>query len=153
MWRLTLLGVHGVVQTWAGPRFEAGCSRGPGVPHDAPGCRCGIYAFKSPGALWALRPGAGPVMVYGLVALGGKVVEHEHGYRARCAEVRAVAVVRNGALVCRSNPAWIDRLFTPGLGLAEAETARGVRAIGPGLTVAGVEYLEDEARRFRESWT
>jgi hypothetical protein len=91
--------------------------------------------------------------VHGLVALSGKVVEHEHGYRARCAEVMAVVVVRSGAMLCRSDPAWIARLFTPGLGLREVEAAAGVRAIGPGLPVAGVQYLEDEARRFQQSWT
>ncbi len=153
LWRLTSRGVLGVVQAWPGPRLEARCPRGPGVPHDAPNCRCGIYALKDPGALWALRPGAGPILVYGLAALSGKVVEHEHGYRARCAEVMAVVVMRNGAMLCRSDPAWIARLFVPGLGLSEAETAGGVRAIGPGLPVDGVEYLEGEARRFRESWT
>jgi hypothetical protein len=153
MWRLTSLGMRGVVQSWREPRVEAVCPRGPGVPHDAPGCRCGIYALKDPGALWALRPGAGPILVYGLVALSGKVVEHEHGYRAGCAEVVAVAVLRSGAMLCRSDPAWIERLFLPGLGLAEAETGGGVRALGPGLPVDGVEYLEDEARRFREKWT
>jgi hypothetical protein len=153
LWRLTSQGMRGVVQSWREPRLEAVCPRGPGVPHDAPGCRCGIYALKDPGALWALRPGAGPVLVYGLVALSGKVVEHEHGYRAGCAEVVAVAVLRSGAMLCRSDPAWVARLFLPGLGLAEAETGGAVRAMGPGLPVDGVEYLEDEARRFREKWT
>jgi len=153
LWRLTSRGVHGVVRAWPGPRLEAHCPRGPGAPHDAPGCRCGIYALKDPGALWALRPGAGPILVYGLVALSGKVVEHAYGYRSRRAEVMAVVVLRNGAMLCRSDLAWIARLFVPGLGLSQVEDAGGVRAIGPGLPVGGVEYLEDEARRFRESWT
>ncbi len=152
LWRLTPQGMRGVVQPWREPRLEAVCPRGPGVPHEAPGCRCGIYALKGPGELWGLRLRAGPVLVYGLVALSGKVVEHEFGYRAGCAEAVAVAVLRSGALLCRSDPAFVARLFVPGLGLAEAETGGGVRARGPGLPVEGVDYLEDEARRFRARW-
>ncbi|MFH1329163.1 MAG: hypothetical protein ABIJ48_00675 [Actinomycetota bacterium] len=153
MWRLTSLGVRGVVQVWEEPRLEARCPRGPGAPHDAPCCRCGIYAFKDAGALWGARPGAWPGIIYGLVALSGKVIEHEHGYRAQRAEVPAVALMRDGALVCRSDPKWIARLFAPGLGWEEAQRAGGVRAGRPGLPVCAVEYLTDEARRFGEVWT
>ena len=86
------------------------------------------------------------------MALSGKVIEHEHGYRGQRAEVAAVALVRDGALVCRSDPEWIARLFVPGSGWAEAERAGGVRVGGRGMPVCAVEYLSDEARRFGRAW-
>jgi hypothetical protein len=80
------------------------------------------------------------------VALTGRVVEHERGYRARRAEVVAVAVVGGGVAMCGSAPGFISRVFTPGLGLTFA-------AAFPGVDADPVEYLEDQARRFREAWT
>jgi hypothetical protein len=51
--------------------------------HDAPDerCRCGLHALTEERALrWTRSPA-----VIGTVALWGRVIEHEHGYRARFA--------------------------------------------------------------------
>ena len=123
------------------------------MPHDAPGCRCGIYAFKEAGPRRSPARARGPAIAYGLVALGGKVVEHEHGYRAQRAEVLAVALVARGGADVPLRSGLHRPAVHPGLGAAEVRRAGGVRAAGPGLPVCGVEYLEDEARRFGEPWT
>lgn len=153
LWQLTSLGVRGVVQAWEEPRLVAACPWGPGAPHETTCCRCGIYALKEAGDLWLARPGAWPGVIYGLVALSGKVIEHERGYRGQRAEVAAVALVRDGVLTCGSDSEWIARLFTPGLGWDEARRAAGVRTGNAGLPVCAVEYLEDQARRFGQTWT
>ena len=48
--------------------------------HEAPasGCTCGIYAFRSP-------LDTPPGLLVGQVKLWGRVIEHEHGYRAEFA--------------------------------------------------------------------
>jgi hypothetical protein len=79
--------------------------------HDAPfeGCTCGLYALKDQdafsGLYWVLayvpsavmiRADAGtakvqrPGMVAGKVQLAGKVIEHDHGYRAERARLAEV---------------------------------------------------------------
>jgi hypothetical protein len=56
--------------------------------HDAPQqeCTCGIYAAREPATVWTYLRGRDdpPVVrrVLGRVALWGRVVEHEHGWRA-----------------------------------------------------------------------
>jgi len=153
-WRLTRQGVRGVVQVWPQPRLEAFCPRGPGVPHDSPGCRCGVYAFKEAGALLGQRWGASSApLVHGLVVLTGKVVEHERGYRAQRAEVQAAAVLRPNGVAWGSESAWIEALFASGegpdgFGGAEARPVRGGDS-----SRRAVEYLGSEARRFQEAWT
>jgi hypothetical protein len=54
------------------------CARG----HEAPqyDCQCGFYATKEPDEHWATYSAA-----YGKVALWGRIVEHERGYRAQYA--------------------------------------------------------------------
>jgi len=56
--------------------------------HQAPDehCGCGIYALKTPAInhLYRTDPWPSP-LVYGEVYLWGKVVEHEHGWRAQYA--------------------------------------------------------------------
>jgi hypothetical protein len=47
----------------------------------------------------------------GLVALGGKVVEHEHGYRAARAEVASAALIGRSREVFSSDPDVIAAIF------------------------------------------
>ena len=81
--RLLLRPVAGRAHPWR-PREVATaiCKRG-GVFHEAPaiGCRCGLHASQT---LDILRRTKCPA-VLGRVALWGRVVEHELGYRARFA--------------------------------------------------------------------
>ena len=70
--------------------FHAKCGAGSN-PHCVPchGCSCGVYALKGEEQL-LLHPISagnvlGPVRISGTVALWGKVIEHEHGYRAQYA--------------------------------------------------------------------
>jgi hypothetical protein len=59
-----------------------------GAPHDAPhaGCSCGIYAARDPATVWTYLLGRDDPhtvrRVLGRVVLWGRVVEHEHGWRA-----------------------------------------------------------------------
>jgi hypothetical protein len=59
--------------------------------HEAPaaGCTCGIYAAREPSTVWTYLRGrdeAGTVArVLGRVLLWGRLVEHEHGWRAQFA--------------------------------------------------------------------
>jgi hypothetical protein len=59
-----------------------------GAEHDAPAesCTCGVYAARDPATVWSYLRGRdepGTVArVLGRVLLWGRVVEHEHGWRA-----------------------------------------------------------------------
>jgi len=94
--------------------------------HDAPhsACGCGVYAAKSLPDVAGLDEG----WVIGEVSLWGRVVEHEHGYRAQWAQPRRLAVVVPNATV------WEIRVLRGGYGVA----AR-VAAAYPTLPVACVE--------------
>jgi hypothetical protein len=72
-------------------------------PHPAPRrrCRCGIYALKTPEAVAELRRAHRPrhwhpsplaTLVSGEVSLWGRLIEHEHGYRAEYAYPRRILV-------------------------------------------------------------
>ena len=111
------------------------------------------FAFKEAAAMWEGGPGRWPAVAYGLVALTGRVVDHARGYRGQRGEVLAVALVHDGRLACGADPDWILRLFLPGLGGAAAESSGGLRVAASGLPPRGIEYLEEQARRHRESWT
>lgn len=159
LWYVFSQRMQGARQTWPRPELEAWCERrGPGAPHVGGGCRCGIYALKAPEGLIGpggirLRPGAG--MAYGLVALSGVVVEHEHGYRAARAEAVALVVVHRGGAVGGGDRRWVKRVFQrPAAALQEAETGMWpqVKAVDPTADEA-VALLCDEARRFEQAWT
>jgi hypothetical protein len=152
--------LQGVRQTWLRPELEARCAlRGSrGAPHAGGGCRCGIYALKAPEGLprsgrVKMRPGAG--IAYGLVALSGVVVEHEHGYRAARAEAVAAAVLFRGRAVCGADRWWIKRLFQrPDCALEEAEKGvwPRVKVMVPSAEEV-VRFLRGEVSRLEGTWT
>ena len=152
MWQLAADGVYGAVRRWDGPRLEAVCRRGPGAPHEDE-CRCGIYAWSDVPGVWRARVPPLPIGVYGLVALSGKVIEHALGYRAQRAEVVAAALVASRGLTCGSGPEWLSRLFGPGPGWQSVVAAPGAFPRRAAAVPRGIDYLLQEARRFRESWT
>jgi len=66
-----------------------------GEPHPAPDadCTCGFYAVGTDEELWRLGSGD-PELVVLDVDLSGRVIEHEHGYRASNQHVRKVSIPR-----------------------------------------------------------
>jgi hypothetical protein len=92
----------------------------PEGPHSVPGegCSCGFYAMKE---LSSMLGFSAPGVVLGRVELGGKVIEHNLGYRAeraRITELISIAGDRRSAaeLALRLGlplaviPPWIDGL-------------------------------------------
>ncbi len=61
--------------------------------HDAPqaDCSCGFYAVAEEGQLWRLGADE-PELAVMEVELAGRVIEHDHGYRASDQRVRALRV-------------------------------------------------------------
>jgi hypothetical protein len=64
------------------PRLVSGRRRHPAPDPD---CRCGIYAADSLHVVRRERPAWPPAPVLGRVALWGRTIEHERGWRARFA--------------------------------------------------------------------
>lgn len=130
MWDMRGGKLHGAWIAWEGPSKTAQCldkqskATGP-VPHDASECRpppCGIYALKGTRSLRtaaerAIRTNAVPMtLAIGLVAMTGRVIEHDDGYRAQQAEVVALALLtgavgKSTILVTIDTPAGIREAF------------------------------------------
>ena len=111
---------------WDGPHLRAqfaprvscalGCPKWLGLPHaskrvPAARCVCGIHAYRTERRAWDRSPrldafdpaGAHSLYpVFGDVAIWGKVVEHEDGYRAEHAMVRRLVVPACAQIV----PQW-----------------------------------------------
>ncbi|MBN2114409.1 MAG: hypothetical protein JW785_09820 [Acidimicrobiia bacterium] len=114
--------IYGAYRAWDRPEYEAIClSPRTGrdyseVPHSDGRCGsppCGLYCFKEPEQLLAAfgLPTGTSRAVVGLVALSGKVVEHERGYRAKRAKVLAAAVVGGGRVVRVDGAGRLEALF------------------------------------------
>jgi hypothetical protein len=104
------------VDAWPpGRAVEARCGASPILtwrhPHSAPdpGCTCGIYGATSLAIFDRPRPAWPPPSIVGTVALWGRVIEHERGWRA------AFAYPARLRLVC-AMCAW----FEPGPGVPVA---------------------------------
>ncbi len=89
---------------------EAVC---PEEPHDVPadGCKCGIWTVCHPMLLdeigWTVAPPRGisklpGVLVVGQVALWGKIVEHERGWRASAAYPRHLYALTDDPMVAET---------------------------------------------------
>jgi hypothetical protein len=113
----------GAARAWDRPEHEARClSRRAGnsdvdVPHTDGRCGyppCGLYCFKEPEQLLAAfgLPTGPRLAVLGMVALSGKVVEHENGYRAQKARVLAAVAVGRGMVVRIEGEARLRSLFS-----------------------------------------
>lgn len=127
LWGVTTSGLVGMVEKWPRPYLEATCSKlplNPDVPHTDGRCaepQCGIYATKRPEALIADAPEEGGWAI-GLVALTGKVVEHDEGFRAARAEVAAIVVHHDGRVLAAEEPHLV--------GLAFAATVATAKLLG-----------------------
>ena len=83
-----------------------------GEPHAAPDaqCTCGFYAVDNDDDLWRLG-GGDPELVVLDVELSGRVIEHEHGYRASDQRVRAVSIPRRCVRCGREAELLHKRMF------------------------------------------
>lgn len=126
VWRIHEKAIWGNQVVWPEPKMEGRCLRsipGDDVPHSVTRCgppACGIYAVKN---LDMFPPEIGATemrdSVVGVVALSGKVVEHELGYRASQARVLAVAVNRGGRRRLFMSQDEITDLFRDPIGTVE----------------------------------
>lgn len=119
VWRIEDNRVMGNQAHWASPTLESQCLRdnpGEDLPHPVDRCgppACGIYAVKD---LDLFPPGvaAGAIhnSVVGIVAMYGKVVEHEAGYRTQKATAVAVSANDGRRQLMTADPAAIEALFS-----------------------------------------
>ncbi len=159
MWRLDYTGFHGARKLWRKPWMAATCRRGDGVPHTDGRCAgvaygCGIYAAKSVGVLMDEIGGAlGDSFAVGLVALEGKVVEHERGYRAETAAVRVLIVAERGSLrMVDVDVALHDVFEDPLMIRAVDSTVLQKPASGEATRTTIERVLEERAERLK-AWT
>lgn len=110
--------LHGVKMPWASRTLVATClSRGDEgeIPHSDGRCGrlgCGVYASKTVDPLYKEFNVSGMRdFALGLVALTGKVVEHDAGYRAAEATVVALGATLKGRLLLTVDPNEIDAVF------------------------------------------
>lgn len=150
MWRVESDGLHGAKERWTCRSLEARClARGPrlDVPHAEGVCAsppCGIYAIKELDTLISeLGIKSYEQVALGLVALSGKVVEHELGYRAASVEVVALAISAV-SLMTADTPAEIDQLFQQ-----THSPATGGREVQPSQIDQAIGYIQDKARRYQ----
>lgn len=113
LWAMRNGELHGARRHWTQPAFAAMCAtHGEGAPHADERCGrlgCGVYATKELEPLLAMHvQPESHSYVAAAVALTGRVVEHERGYRAAAARVTAAFAV------------WPDRVLatTDGFRLA-----------------------------------
>lgn len=120
-WSVEVDGLRGVRARWTSPRFEATCDYPFGsrtdleVPHTDGSCGtppCGIYATHHIETLLAsgLTDNLAEMAV-GTVAMSGKVVEHEHGYRARTATITSILAFCSDKAYFTNEPGLIGELI------------------------------------------
>jgi hypothetical protein len=153
VWRIEDGSVMGNQVHWPKPSLSSVCLRdipGDDVPHAVDRCgppACGIYAVKHL-TMFPDDVAAGRITssMVGVVAMSGKVVEHEKGYRA--AQARVVAAVANceGRMLMTDSPRHLSELFENPV---RATTEWGERAASE---TAIRDFLES-SRRKEERWT
>jgi len=114
------------------------------VPHTDGSCGpppCGIYATKTAAMALDAMEHDGPLAL-GVVALSGKVVEHERGYRAAAGTALGVVVMSHGELM-RFDGVDVDELFlVPDPTIAAARyRALPLPAPGPARNAVVAEQL------------
>jgi hypothetical protein len=158
VWSILDGRLHGARMVWTTPHMRAVCvtAGGPSdeIPHNDGRCGrlgCGVYAAKRIRPLLdEVLPARSVRFVAGLVELGGKVVEHERGYRAATAEVVAVAAVADDRLLTTDDPAVITRLFAdPGPVLASMAATGAISR--ERLRISAADWLEARERA-RDPW-
>jgi hypothetical protein len=163
LWVVGSGGIQGATHfVWDRPTLTAVCARSAvgddgDVPHTDGRCGhppCGIYALKDPATVLRFglpgTPGDIP-MVMGLVALSGKVVEHEAGYRGQHAAVVAAALLHPGRMLASADPEWLERLFVSPSVVAVEPNPGWVS--GPGIYEALIGFFGECASKEEQKWT
>jgi hypothetical protein len=154
LWGVSPEELHGVKMAWPSRTMTAAClsRRDAGEkPHSDGRCGrlgCGVYAARTVDPLYAefgVRRMAD--LALGLVALTGKVVEHDAGYRAAEATVVALGATLKGHLLLTADPREIDAVF------ADPQHIRRAPVVdSSGQRLAEMEtFVTEEARR-AEQW-
>ncbi|MFP3881380.1 MAG: hypothetical protein ACLFRT_13375 [Actinomycetota bacterium] len=133
VWRIEDNRVKGNQLPWPTPTMASRCLRdipGEDLPHPVDRCgppACGVYAVKGLDMFPAdVANGEIRRSVVGLVAMSGKVVEHDEGYRASSATAIAIAANDGARRLLTTNPDEIERLFeNPERVLAAASPMEG----------------------------
>jgi hypothetical protein len=151
-WGIAQNRLRGVCVAWPVPTVMARCldygrrADASDVPHTDGSCGpppCGIYATKTAAAALEALEVKGPLAL-GVVALSGKVVEHEHGYRAAEATAVSMLVVSQGEAML-FHGMEVDELFVVPDPTIAAARLRAVRLPdpGPGRSAAICGLLEE----------
>lgn len=154
VWRIEDNGVMGNQVRWDSPTLVGRCLReipGEDLPHPVSRCgppACGIYAVKD---LGMFPPGIGRGAIHnsvvGVVAMHGKVIEHEDGYRSQKATAIAVSANDGVRRLTTADPAEIEALFAdPAAALAEAGPRRSADETATREFLTSIQEKE-------ESWT
>ncbi len=64
-------------------------------------CKCGVYAYSDPGEV-TVEPSRKVSLLVGRVALWGKTIRHERGYRAQYGYPVSIGLGESASLVCSS---------------------------------------------------
>lgn len=115
MWSWQDGALHGAWERWHMVTKEATCRHPGELPHSNGACGrlgCGVYATKALDPLLTSRIDSDSHgFVCGTVELTGKVVEHDEGYRAARAEVRAAVMVGVERVAWCDDADGLDQMF------------------------------------------
>ncbi len=153
VWELRNGQFHGYRVRWEHRSLSAVCGTGRSnedIPHTDGQCAnppCGIYAAKDVDRLIAAHDDIRS-MAIGLVAMTGKVVEHEQGWRAERVTVLALTFARGDRIYFTDDPEEIEILFQ-GIGLSDEWHLTGEPCpSGNGLTDETMAaYLKEQERK------
>ncbi|MDH5371408.1 MAG: hypothetical protein OEX97_00520 [Acidimicrobiia bacterium] len=134
VWVINGNGLIGARQVWETPVLVAECAEFPDVdevPHTDNRCGrlgCGVYATKELKPLLDLHVRERDRnYAAGLVAMEGKVVEHEDGYRAARAEVVSMALIGQHREVYTTDSTVIAAAFTSPDEAIDSQWSRSLR--------------------------
>lgn len=154
VWSIQKNRVMGNQVHWETPTLEGRCLReipGEDLPHPVSRCgppACGIYAVKS---LELFAPGVAAGVIHnsvvGVIAMRGKVIEHENGYRAQKATAIALSANDGAQRLTTDDPGAIEDFFANPTGvLSDCEP------LGPPEHNPAREFLES-AHSKEDIWT
>lgn len=153
VWEMKNREFHGYRVRWEHRSMSAVCAGGANnedVPHTEGQCAdppCGIYAAKDVDRLIAEHSGAGTgSMTIGLVAMSGKVVEHEEGWRAERVTVLALTFMRGDRIMATDDPDEIEFLFQ-GIGLSDDWHPTEDPSISTSVDDTMAAYMKEQERK------